>query len=164
MWGKGNNKNTTVRVEKIDTLIASNVVINGDVNFSGGIQIDGKVVGNVIASEQKGSIVRITDQGIVEGEIRGPNVIINGKVDGDVYSTEHLELAANAVVTGNVHYNLIEMVMGSSVNGSLVHMGEEEPSKEEKKMTSIGSKTSSKKSEEPKKDLPSAEATMAPNS
>lgn len=162
MWGKGNNKNSSTRVEKIDTLIASNVVINGDVNFSGGIQIDGKVVGNVIASEQKGSIVRITDQGVVVGEIRGPNVIINGKVDGDVYSTEHLELAANAVVTGNVHYNLIEMVMGSSVNGSLVHMGELEAAKEDKKLSSSDSKNS-KKVEAPKKDMPAANATMAPN-
>lgn len=119
MWGKAKNGN--VRTDKIDTLIASNVEITGDVHFSGGIQIDGTVVGNVVANEEKGALVRITDKGVVRGEIRGPNVIINGKVEGDVYSSEHLELAANAVVTGNVHYNLIEMVMGAEVNGSLVH-------------------------------------------
>lgn len=121
MWGKG-NKSGNSRIEKIDTLIASNVEINGDVHFSGGIQIDGTVVGNVVANEDKGAMVRITNQGTVRGEIRGPNVIINGKVEGDVISTEHLELAAKAIVTGNVHYNLIEMVMGAEVNGNLLHV------------------------------------------
>ncbi|MBV1921961.1 MAG: polymer-forming cytoskeletal protein, partial [Pseudomonadales bacterium] len=40
---------------------------------------------------------------------------------GNVYSPGHVELASKAVVNGNVHYHLIEMVMGSEVNGSLVH-------------------------------------------
>jgi cytoskeletal protein CcmA (bactofilin family) len=42
-------------------------------------------------------------------------------VEGDVYSSEHIELAAKARVIGNVYYHLIEMVMGSEVNGSLYH-------------------------------------------
>jgi len=42
-------------------------------------------------------------------------------VEGDVHSTQHLELAAKARVVGNVYYHLIEMVMGSEVNGSLCH-------------------------------------------
>jgi len=53
--------------------------------------------------------------------LRAPHVIINGRVDGDVFSSEHVELAANAVVNGTVHYKLIEMVMGAQVNGSLIH-------------------------------------------
>ena len=42
-------------------------------------------------------------------------------MEGDVYSSEHIELAAKARVIGNVYYHLIEMVMGSEVNGSLYH-------------------------------------------
>ena len=52
-----------------------------------------------------------------------PSAIINGLVQGDVRSTIHIELAAKAVVAGNVYYNLIEMVMGSEVNGNLIHIG-----------------------------------------
>ena len=121
MWSK--DKSTTV-VEKIDTLIAANVTIEGDVHFSGGIQIDGEIIGNVIAEGDESALVRITDKGRVKGEIRGPNLIINGHVIGDVHSTEHVELAAKAIVTGNVHYNLIEMVMGAEVNGSLMHVSD----------------------------------------
>ena len=39
-----------------------------------------------------------------------------------------IELAAKANVNGNVYYKLIEMAMGSSVNGSLVHRSETESS------------------------------------
>ncbi len=42
-------------------------------------------------------------------------------MEGDVYSSEHIELAAKARVVGNVYYHLIEMVTGSEVNGSLCH-------------------------------------------
>ena len=51
-----------------------------------------------------------------------PSAIINGLVQGNVRSADHLELAAKAVVVGNVYYNLIEMVMGSEVNGNLMHI------------------------------------------
>ena len=136
MWGKDRK---VVVSDKIDTLIAANVTIEGDVRFSGGIQIDGQIVGNVIADGDASSLVRITDKGRVKGEIHGPNVIINGHVEGDVYSTEHIELATKAVVTGNVHYHLIEMVMGAEVNGSLMHLGEDKASVRAETMADIAS-------------------------
>ena len=61
---------------------------------------------------------------IRDREIRVPNVIVNGKVFGDINSDRHVELAAKAEVKGNVYYNLIEMVMGSWVDGHLVHIRE----------------------------------------
>ena len=104
-----------------DTLVSNQTRIEGDVHFTGGLHVDGTVVGSVIADDESNALVRISDQGVVEGEVRAPHIIINGQVKGDVYSSEHVELAANASVTGTVHYNLIEMVMGAQVNGSLVH-------------------------------------------
>ena len=52
----------------------------------------------------------ISDDGCVSGEVRVPNVVINGLVEGDVYSSGKVELAPNAKVKGNLHYKLIEMV------------------------------------------------------
>lgn len=110
-------------INNIDTLISSKVELTGNLHFSGGIQIEGRVIGNIVADDESSAVLRITEKGYVEGEIRVPKVIINGKVNGDVYSTDHVELAAKACVTGNVYYNLIEMVMGAEVNGSLMHSG-----------------------------------------
>lgn len=121
MWNKTKAGANTGKKHSYDTLISSQTNINGDIHFSGGLHIDGEVHGAVVAEPDSKAVVRVSDHGVVEGEVRAPHVIINGRVDGDVYSSEHVELAANAIVNGTVHYQLIEMVMGAQVNGSLVH-------------------------------------------
>jgi len=115
------------RTAKIDSLIGQNTEIHGDIVFTGGLHVDGKVVGNVHATDP-GSLLTISDQGTIEGEVKIPNIILNGHVVGDVHATERVELAAQARVNGNVYYNLIEMAIGAEVNGKLVHRtGAEKP-------------------------------------
>jgi cytoskeletal protein CcmA (bactofilin family) len=57
----------------------------------------------------------------VEGEIRVPHIVINGLVVGPVHSSEYVELQGKANVTGDVHYNALEMQLGAVVQGALVH-------------------------------------------
>ncbi|SEH07316.1 bactofilin family protein [Candidatus Venteria ishoeyi] len=116
MWGKKEE-----RVTRIDSLIGQETQLNGDLHFSGGLHVDGKITGNVYAGDDSTSVLTLSEQGIIEGEIHVPNVILNGQVTGDVYASEHIELALNARITGNVYYNLFEMAMGAEVNGNLVH-------------------------------------------
>ncbi len=120
MFSRNRNKRKAV---KIDSLIGHNTELNGNVVFSGGLHVDGKIKGNVLAHEPS-SLLTLSEHGVVEGEVRVPNIILNGTVIGDVYASERVELAINAKITGNVYYNLIEMVMGAEVNGSLVHQVE----------------------------------------
>ena len=107
------------------TLISSKAEVVGDIKLAGGLHIDGTVTGNIIAEPGSGAVVRISDKGVVNGEIRAPHVIINGEVHGDVHSFEHVELAKKAAVFGDVYYAMMEMVMGARVNGKLLHSGEE---------------------------------------
>ena len=104
------------------TLITENCEIEGDVRFSDELIVNGYVKGNVLAEAGTKATVRVTERGRVRGDIRVPNVIINGKVIGDIHSDRHVELSAKAAIKGNVFYHLIEMVMGSRVDGSLVHV------------------------------------------
>lgn len=103
------------------TLISRDTTVVGDLHFTGSLEVEGVVKGNIVADTGTDALVRIVDKGRVEGEIRAPSVVINGTVDGDVYSSKHLELAARGRVQGNVHYVLLEMAAGSEVNGSLTH-------------------------------------------
>lgn len=104
-----------------DTLISGKAEIVGDIHFSGGLHIDGKVIGNIIAEDASKAVLRVSDKGVVEGEISAPHVIVNGTILGDVHSCEHLELAAKAEVKGDIYYNTVEMVMGAKVEGRLTH-------------------------------------------
>ncbi|MBE94649.1 polymer-forming cytoskeletal protein [Marinobacter sp.] len=107
-----------------DTLVSSRTTVKGDVHFSGGLHVDGTIRGRVVAEEGGDAVLRLSEVGSVEGDIVAPHVIVNGTVHGDVYASTHLELAEKASIHGNVYYNLIEMAMGASVNGSLVHQNE----------------------------------------
>ena len=110
---------------QIDSLIGQNTEIHGDVIFKGGLHVDGKVKGNVISEEGAESVLTLSERGTIEGEVRVPNVVVNGTVIGDVHALSHLELAAHTRVHGNVYYSLIEMAMGAEVNGNLVHRADE---------------------------------------
>ena len=124
MWGNS-QKRKKARTD-IDTLIGQNTQVAGDLRFSGGLHIEGTVKGNVYAENDGHSMLSLSDRGTIEGEVKVPFVKLNGAVIGDVHSSEHVELSANARVTGNVYYNLIEMAIGAEVNGKLVHTPEPE--------------------------------------
>ena len=116
------------------TLVSRDTEVIGDIHFSGNLDIEGTVRGNVVAQSGKDAVIRIVEKGLVEGDIRAPSVIINGEVKGDVYSSKHLELAAKARVQGNVEYTLVEMAVGAEVNGALKHATDaaaREPAKRE---------------------------------
>ena len=120
MWGKKKTNSS-----KIETLVGTAMEIQGDLIFSGGLHVDGKIVGNVIADGDSHSMLVLSDQGQIEGEVRVPFVVLNGQVTGDVYASERVELSRHGQVKGNVYYNLLEMAMGAEVNGNLVHCKDE---------------------------------------
>lgn len=115
------------KTPKVSTVIGKDTTITGDVEFEGGLHLDGKIVGNVGGREDASSSVTISEQGTIEGDVRVDVLILNGTVIGDVYANERVELASQARVTGTVYYRLLEMAMGAEVNGQLVHTEEQEP-------------------------------------
>jgi cytoskeletal protein CcmA (bactofilin family) len=108
------------------TLISKDTQIEGDIRFTGDLEIQGLVRGSICAKPDSNGTVRVVEGGCVEGEIHAPKVIVNGKVLGDVHCSEHVELAAKATVDGDVYYQLIEMVKGSQINGKLLYAGAEQ--------------------------------------
>jgi cytoskeletal protein CcmA (bactofilin family) len=106
---------------KIDTLIGAGTRINGDVEFSGGLHLDGYINGNVSGEPQAGAILSVSEQGGIEGSVNVPNVILNGIVKGDIDATLRVELGEKARVLGNVRYSSIETAVGAQINGKLIH-------------------------------------------
>ncbi len=117
MFGKKSNFSSA----RIDTLIGQGTEINGDLVYAGGLHVDGRINGNVVAEEGSSSILILSEFGHIEGEVRVPNIVINGKIVGDVHGSTRVELAPKSRIKGSVYYNLIEMAIGAEVNGALVH-------------------------------------------
>ncbi len=104
------------------TLIARGTRVEGELHFTGSLEIEGEVNGNIVADEQgDGAQVRIQNSGRVNGDVCAPVIIVNSAINGNVYSSSRVELAANAVVCGDVHYQVIEMVKGAQINGGLFY-------------------------------------------
>ena len=117
MFGKKSNFSSA----RIDTLIGQGTEITGDLIFAGGLHVDGRINGNVAAEEDSSSILILSEFGHIEGDVRVPNIVINGKIVGDVHGSTRVELAPKSRIKGSVYYNLIEMAIGAEVNGALVH-------------------------------------------
>ncbi len=116
MWNKQKPKADLQRFSGKTSVIAAGAELVGELRFQGAVQVDGRVQGNLLASE---GLVRVSVEGQVEGEVRAPHVILDGEVIGDVFASEHLELGARARVRGNLHYGLMEMAMGAQIDGRL---------------------------------------------
>jgi cytoskeletal protein CcmA (bactofilin family) len=106
---------------RIDTLIGQSTQITGDLMFSGGLHVDGTIIGNVVAEEGSTAILILSEFGRIEGEVKVPNMVLNGEIIGDVYGSIRVELAPKSRIKGRVYYNLIEMAIGAEINGKLVH-------------------------------------------
>ena len=105
----------------VDALIGPQVVIRGDLEFAGGLYVEGKVVGKLVASEGAKAMLTIAENGVVEGQVVASTVVISGRMDGDVHASERVELTATARVNGNIHYQVVEMAAGAQLTGRLIH-------------------------------------------
>jgi len=125
MFGRKKSKTpgASIEINKLSSLIADNVEIEGDVIFSGGLRVDGRIKGNVINKDEERALLVLSDQGRIEGSVKTHDAVVNGTIVGDLTVDHFLELQANARVTGNITYRQLQMDCGASVDGKLEKTG-----------------------------------------
>lgn len=110
----GMNKQPPIR-----TLVGEGTTIEGEIRFSEGLRIDGRVVGNVLAVGEGRNLLVVGEKATIVGRVRAGHVIVNGQVNGPVESDELLELQPKAKIEGHVRYERLEMHQGAQVDGEL---------------------------------------------
>jgi cytoskeletal protein CcmA (bactofilin family) len=110
----------TKPTNRIDILIGKSASIQGDIDFAGGLHLDGRVAGNVTADSQPSSALSVSDAGCIEGSVVVPNVSLDGTVKGDIHASGRVVLGSSANVQGDVHYGSIETSFGAQIRGRLV--------------------------------------------
>lgn len=122
MWGNEKERSSKSNSSaSVDTLVGRQTELQGDIRFSGGLHIDGTVKGKIMADADKNATLSISESGKIEGDVRVPNLVLNGIIEGDVHVTQRITLSAHARVNGDVYYKILEMSSGAMVNGQLVH-------------------------------------------
>jgi cytoskeletal protein CcmA (bactofilin family) len=104
----------------IDTLIGAKTDLKGDIVFTGGLRVDGKVRGNITAKGDGNSTLVLSEHAAVTGNVTVPHIITNGTIKGNVRAAERIELQPKAEISGDVYYKVIEMSLGAVINGNLV--------------------------------------------
>lgn len=110
---------------RIDTLIGKAARVRGDLDYQGGLHLDGQIVGNVRAGDTPDSSLSVSETGSIEGSVQVANVVLQGTVKGDIHARERLVLGATARVEGDVYYGVIEMTVGAQIIGKLVRLSSE---------------------------------------
>lgn len=133
MFNRRNNANLPLAqgAERFETLIGDNTEIHGELRLSESARIDGRVVGNIVASADVQATVVISANGEVQGDITAHRVLIAGKVAGQIHARERVELQAKCLVQGDIKYGSIAVEHGARVMGLLLQIdesGEEAPS------------------------------------
>src|SRR5215813_12677983 len=109
---------------RIDTLIGKAARVHGNLEFSGGLHLDGSVAGNVRANPGEDSSLSISETGSIEGNVEAGSVMLNGTVKGDILARQRVVLGATARVQGNVYYGVIEMTLGAQIMGKLTRIAD----------------------------------------
>lgn len=119
-------KNKNHQNDRIDSLIGQGTVITGDICFSGGLRVDGTIVGNVSGLDKKGSTLIVSEKARIEGKVACTHLILNGEVVGPIEVAQYVELQPKARVNGDLLYQTLEMHPGAIVDGHLRHISESE--------------------------------------
>ena len=99
MMGKNKNKNSgTDARAKVGTLIGKGAVFDGNLSAPETVRIDGTVNGNCTCKE----VLIVGVDGKINGDIFSQNVIISGRVDGDIEAKGKLELLSTGKLIGNI--------------------------------------------------------------
>jgi len=112
---------------RIDTLIGKATSVSGDVEFVGGLHVDGRVAGNVRSDQAPGTTLTVSETGSIEGGVEVPNVTLDGTVIGDIQARGKVVIGPTARVEGNVFYGVIEMTLGAQITGKLMRLAPEAP-------------------------------------
>jgi len=105
--------NEVLMDEDFDTILAADIDFSGVLNFEKPFMIRGKFSGEIDAQ----GLLVVDEGALVEAAILAPNIIIRGRVTGNVTATVKLEISGTGDLTGNVTTPYISMETGARFNG-----------------------------------------------
>jgi cytoskeletal protein CcmA (bactofilin family) len=88
------------------TVLTSDCEFKGALAFSGELELHGRLEGTI---ESEGGALTIGEQALIKAEIKVNDVLIYGKVQGNIFATGRIELRGKAEVYGDLHSNRLAM-------------------------------------------------------
>ena len=101
---------------ELPVVISMSSKINGDLEFSSEVLIEGEACGK-ITSEKK---ITIGNKGFFKGTLYANDLVVFGRLDGNIIVTENLVLHGDCTIDGFIYTKYIELKEGASVNARVI--------------------------------------------
>ncbi|MFH1079812.1 MAG: polymer-forming cytoskeletal protein [Pseudomonadota bacterium] len=115
------------KADRLKLVLGEGSKITGDIEALGTIIIDGTVVGHVI-----GEKAILGEKAYIKGDVTANNIIMGGKIDGNLKGKERVELRATGQVLGDIHTSRLSIMEGAIFHGKSYMIQTERAEKEEK--------------------------------
>jgi cytoskeletal protein CcmA (bactofilin family) len=100
--------------DKIENVVGRSCTVRGDLAADGAFRVDGTIEGSVAS---KAAVV-IGESGAVTGNVRGVDVVVAGKIHGNVCCSGHLEIMATGAIEGDIDAKSLRVETGGAFAGT----------------------------------------------
>jgi cytoskeletal protein CcmA (bactofilin family) len=98
--------------EKLDTIVSANITIEGKFKSTGNIRLDCTIIGEVDSES-----IYIGQNSDIKGTVNCENIIVAGKITGNVYCKGKMHIKETGVIDGDIEVNILSMDEGSTFTG-----------------------------------------------
>tara|TARA_R110000868_G_scaffold190862_1_gene434841 strand:- start:145146 stop:145664 length:519 start_codon:yes stop_codon:yes gene_type:complete len=125
MWPfkkKAKTSNVSLDVAEARTVeshcfISGNISVQGEVQFSGTLRVDGRIVGKISNYPNKKGTLVVSKGAFIDGPVETTNIICDGTIHGRVHALNKLEVRTNGVINGEMHYDKLSTMEGAQLIG-----------------------------------------------
>ncbi len=127
-------RNEGLRSSEIAT-IGKSVVVKGELSGNEDLVIDGDVEGSITL---RGQTLTVGPHGRVRANIEARNVIVYGRIDGDILAADRVDLRKSASLSGNIATTRISIEDGAFFKGGIdIQKPESAPKVEPKSQSAV---------------------------
>ena len=102
-----------VTIDESKTVLGSNAVFKGELNFKNTLCIDGKFEGKLTTSDK----LIVAEEGALLAEIEAGTVICKGKIRGNIIASQKVEIHSTGKILGDVHTPALMIELGAVIHG-----------------------------------------------
>lgn len=146
MFGDNQEKKKEAAKGEVETILGSGTNIEGDIYTKGSIRVEGEITGNIKADGD----LFVGEDGVVNTEVKARNIIVAGKVEGNVIAKNKLEILPTGRLYGDIKTKTIKIEEGAVFKGSSTPLADS--NKKKKKAKSTAKKTDKTKKSSSKKN------------
>jgi len=101
------------------SILGSGCVVHGKLKTRGNYHVVGQVLGDIVELGNDNGILWIYQHASVKGNITCSNIVIAGKVEGNVVASGTVEVCAGATISGDIESERLHVEPNARINGRL---------------------------------------------